>query len=119
MSYDLNVYCSPEKFGLTAIGEIDFSDGSYCFDYTVVWRDAEGQLLYADDSGCSCPSPFESVEREELTACTFAELQAYLEQRTADSDDERERCAGEVVDLLARVRDLPAVAAQAGTGGAA
>ena len=64
----MNLYYDPEKFGLTTIGEIDFSDGNYCFDYTVVWkRESDGRFVYADDAGCSCPSPFEDTGVDELT----------------------------------------------------
>ncbi len=113
-------YYSPEKFGLTTIGEIDFSDGCYQFDLTVVWRNASGQLFYGDDSGCSCPSPFERQGLDDLTASSFADLQAHLEKRLAeDTYDEREkeRCAGELVELMGRIRALHAIAAEQSSGG--
>jgi hypothetical protein len=60
MSYDENIYYSPEKLGLSTVAEIDWSDGCYQFDLRVVWKhDASGVLYTARDSGCSCPSPFE------------------------------------------------------------
>lgn len=113
MSYDTNVYYHPEKAGLATVGEVDFSSGCYEFDYTVVWRDGTGRLFYADDAGCLCPSPFETTTVSDLTACTLAELQAYLDQRVADSYYDKERCAVAVAELLGRVRNLPAEAAQA------
>ncbi len=65
----MNIYSDPEKFGLTTIGEIDWSDGCYNFDYTVVWkRESDGKFVYAEDSGCSCPSPFEDAGISDLTA---------------------------------------------------
>lgn len=64
----MNIYSSPEKFGLTTIGEVDWSSGSYEFDLTVVWkRESDGKFVYAEDSGCSCPSPFEDTGIEDLT----------------------------------------------------
>ena len=54
-----NIYYSPEAFNLTIIAEIDFAD-SYDFDKVVVWKNESGERFWADDSGCSCPSPFES-----------------------------------------------------------
>lgn len=61
----MNLYSSPEKFGLV---EVEWSDGCYQFDLTVVWRDTQtGALYFADDSGCSCPVPFESTGRDNLT----------------------------------------------------
>lgn len=118
MSYDANVYYHPEKSGLTTTGEVDFSSGCYEFDYTVVWRDASGQLYYADDSGCSCPSPFETTGMDDLTPCTLADLQAHLEKRVAEDayDGNKDRCAGEVVELLGRVRKPPTVAATVENG---
>lgn len=53
-----NAYYNPEKFGLTELGMIDVG-GSYEFDMFIAWIDEDGQLYYAEDSGCSCPSPFE------------------------------------------------------------
>lgn len=52
-------YDAPEKHGLTRIGELDFSSGSYEFDITAVFWDGK-QFVWGDDSGCSCPSPFEA-----------------------------------------------------------
>jgi hypothetical protein len=33
-----DVYNSPEKFGLTTIGQIDWQEPDYGFDMTVVWK---------------------------------------------------------------------------------
>lgn len=61
MAWDTDdVYYQPEKFGLKMIGEVDFSDGNYCFDYRAVWLHEDGTLYTARDAGCSCPSPFET-----------------------------------------------------------
>lgn len=57
-----NIYYEPAAFGLEIVAEHDFSDWSYQFDTRVVWRDREGRLYTARDSGCSCPSPFEDYE---------------------------------------------------------
>lgn len=54
-----DVYYQPEHFGLQQIAQIDYSDGSYQFDYRVIWRHTDGRMFTARDSGCSCPSPFE------------------------------------------------------------
>lgn len=55
-----DVYCDAETFGLTEVDSIDISDGCYQFDLIVVWKDATGKHYWANDSGCSCPSPFET-----------------------------------------------------------
>lgn len=55
-------YSSPKRYGLTLIGEISFSDEPYQFELGVVWHDpAHRVFYYAEDGGCSCPSPFEHV----------------------------------------------------------
>lgn len=96
-----DVYYSPEKFGLTPLGDIDFSDGCYQFDLTAVWRDATGKLLWADDAGCSCPSPFESVGIDDLSTGTPAELQAHLEKRNTEGYDGDRSDA--IAELMGRV----------------
>lgn len=54
-----DAYGQPEAFGLTIVGEVEFSVPDYSFDFALVLRDEEGALWWARDSGCSCPSPFE------------------------------------------------------------
>jgi hypothetical protein len=87
MSWDSNPYSSPEKFGLRTIGEAEFSDGCYQFDTTVVWQDIEtGAFYYADDSGCSCPSPFEGEDRTTITQIErLQDLIDHLEKRKTES----------------------------------
>ena len=60
MPSDPDVYTYPEKFGLNLIGEIaGDASGDYGFDIFVVWKNKYGKLYWGEDSGCSCPSPFE------------------------------------------------------------
>ncbi len=48
----MNVYYNPKKFGLNEVAFIDYSDGSYQFDYRIVWYDEKNKRLYtARDSG--------------------------------------------------------------------
>lgn len=84
----MDVYSNPENFGLEVIGEIDWFQDSYGFDLTTIWRDKEtGVLYYADDSGCSCPSPYEDFRsKDELTETTPQELQLYLHGRNIDGE---------------------------------
>jgi len=57
-----DVYYNPSKFGLTPVAEIQDGTLSYEFDILAVWKeDATGFLYYAQDNGCSCPSPFEDM----------------------------------------------------------
>lgn len=53
-----NIYYSPEAHGLKLVAEIDFSN-DYDFDKVVVWENERGERFWAQDSGCSCPCPFE------------------------------------------------------------
>lgn len=82
-----NIYSDPQKFGLAIVGEVEFSSGSYEFDTSVVWRDVEtGALYYADDSGCSCPSPFQDTGRDDLKKIgRTQDLIDYFEGRKRDS----------------------------------
>lgn len=82
--YESNVYYHPEFHGLTTVAEIDYSDGDYQFDLRVVWADGEGRLWTARDSGCSCPSPFEScTELDRLFSMTEL-VDEYREAVTKD-----------------------------------
>lgn len=75
----MNIYYSPEKYGLEIVGQVDWTDEAYQFDMTVVWRRvADGQLLYADDSGCSCPSPFEDHGVTDLVEASMFEVSTHL-----------------------------------------
>lgn len=79
----MNVYYSPEYFGLTAVGEIEWTDEEYQFDMTAAWVDASGRYFWADDSGCSCPAPFENFHSlSDLQSGSLSDLVAHL-RRTA------------------------------------
>lgn len=101
----MNLYYDPQGFGLEAIGEIDWSDGCYQFDLTAVWRRAfDGRFVYAEDSGCSCPSPFENTGVDALTVLGkrggLADFKAHLEERQADSGEDRSQ---EIAALVERM----------------
>lgn len=95
----------PENYGFEQIGEIDWSSGSYEFDLTTVWRHtASGAFYMADDSGCSCPSPYEDV-RTLLDLTPIPRTQAlidHLEERNKDNyDGDR---SGEIASLVQAYR---------------
>lgn len=104
----MNLYFDPEKFGLTVVGEIDYRD-AYEFDIVAVYRDSQGRLAYAEDSGCSCPEPFQGHGVDDLVYCTPAELQAYLEKKarendwTRDEDQSGTKYDADVLELMKRV----------------
>lgn len=57
--FDGNVYNTPEKFGLEVYGDV-WRDIDYEFDAFIIWKQKDtGAYLWAHDSGCSCPVPFE------------------------------------------------------------
>ena len=56
-----NIYYHPEKWRLTALGSLE-AGGSWQFDTFVSWIDDSGNIYYATDSGCSCPTPFEDIK---------------------------------------------------------
>jgi hypothetical protein len=98
MGYYNDPYSSPEKYGLEIVGEVEWYDEPYEFDMTVVWKDKEGQLYYASDSGCSCPSPFEDFDSvQDLTVATKHEILTYLGEHAQ---------TGEAINLIEKVAAL-------------
>jgi len=68
MSYDNNVYDTPEAFGLEIVAESVDAEASWSFDTIILWRErSSGRLLIGADSGCSCPTPFEHHTVADLT----------------------------------------------------
>lgn len=56
---------------LDFIADIDLAEPDYSFDLLRIYvRRNDGMILWATDSGCSCPSPFESVTVGELKEAT-------------------------------------------------
>lgn len=113
-----NIYYSPEAFGVEAIGDINWRQPCYDFDQTAVWRDPRtGEFLWADDSGCSCPSPFESFDLSNVSRGGFDALAEHL-RKHLDEDDfdhwyganesDHESARAAVVELLARARAMSA-----------
>lgn len=51
----------------TEVCNVEWMGESWEFDQTAVFESKEtGMLFYADDSGCSCPSPFEDTSFDDL-----------------------------------------------------
>jgi hypothetical protein len=79
--YDNNVYYNPEQCGLRLIGELEDANADYSFDTIIVVQDiASGRVYAGQDSGCSCPTPFEDVHSlGDLTEIrTDDELRAFV-----------------------------------------
>lgn len=56
-----NIYYDPEDFGLEVVGSFEWSEPCYSFDTLAVWKERRGRYWIGEDSGCSCPSPFENI----------------------------------------------------------
>lgn len=55
-----DVYSDPYRHDLFPLAELELEEPDYSFDILMVWRHAKTEKLYwAQDSGCSCPLPFE------------------------------------------------------------
>lgn len=96
----MDVYYSPEKFDLTPVGEIYMHEPNYDFDIIAVWRhNATGDVYYARDMGCSCPSPFEDYRSiEQLTRLSSETMDEFIREiRECYQPDESR-------DLLRKVR---------------
>lgn len=88
--YENNLYYNPGASGLEMVATIDWSDGDYQFNYTVVWcRIADGQLFYGED--------FEGVES--LTAADKDQIMAHVQARNAHN------WSGDRSDAIARLAE--------------
>ena len=56
-----NIYYNPEDFGLELVGEFEWTEPCWSFDTLAVWKEGRGRYWIGEDSGCSCPSPFENI----------------------------------------------------------
>lgn len=111
--YESNVYYYPETWDLEVVGEADERDMSYEYNTFVVWRHKlSGKYYCAQDSGCSCPTPFERFERlSDLTELdSYNQLKALLDAwvgepyYTRDTSVENRRQPAR--DLLERCENL-------------
>ena len=91
-----------EEF-LDYAGSVDLSVPDYAFDIMGFWvRKSDGQVLYATDSGCSCPSPWEDTlvsDLRETTADRVVDLAA--ESHRDDGYD-----ATPIADLRRQAREV-------------
>lgn len=118
MSWDTNVYYHPEKFGLIQIGHIDDPEASYSFDDLIVWHHDDGRVFYAQDSGCSCPTPFEDFDSlddlTEVTQESWGEFEKdvlghCLPGRWYNDDEQEERVDPQGVDKVDLLRKVEAL----------
>jgi len=91
------------------IGSADYSSGAYEFNTLQVIR-WNGELYYAEDSGCSCPIPFDGFAIGDGDAskgyvkATKHEIAARLNERLAEyGTDPWPHTTSEVHTLIARL----------------
>lgn len=72
-----------KEYEFEILDDIQWGEADYSFDLTRVFIHVPTQALYAaNDSGCSCPSPFEDTLVGELTPITtLAELDLFVADR--------------------------------------
>ena len=104
-----DIYSTPEQFGVTLIGEIDWYAGNgYEWNMTVVFRDAKGHLYWGDDAGCSCYPPFYKLESlEDFETGTMMDLSNHIAEiraeRLAINSDDESYLDGEIAEVMKRV----------------
>jgi len=103
-----NVYYSPEKNGLSQLDCLDEPGLFYEYNTFCVWQhDKSGRVFYAQDSGCSCPTPFENYRFKSPDDNTLQEVTQdnfhVFEQEVNSfpvSMKERQDCLKTVADAL-------------------
>ncbi|RJQ26113.1 hypothetical protein C4577_04225 [Candidatus Parcubacteria bacterium] len=76
--YDYNVYSYPEKSGLKLIDALDETGLSYEFNTLIALKHNESNRIYwSQDSGCSCPIPFENEYFKDPDNTSLLELRSY------------------------------------------
>jgi hypothetical protein len=58
-SYDENIYYNPQNAGVRPVAALDVYDPDWDFDIFIVIQGPDGKVYVGNDSGCSCPTPFE------------------------------------------------------------
>jgi hypothetical protein len=103
----VNLYYSPEKFGLTQVGILAVPL-SYEFSVLVVWQDEAGTIFWARDSGCSCPQPFEYVGVDDLNTLsedTWDDFEDAVKEFNLWRDED-DYLAADKTELLAKISRL-------------
>lgn len=98
-----NVYNTPEKFGLEVYGDA-WREMSYEYDAFIIWKQpSTGAYLWASDSGCSCPTPFEEYDLSSLPVGSLQDALVDLKAWTTEYEwgvDERTEAAKGLIDRI-------------------
>ncbi|MFA5152732.1 MAG: hypothetical protein WC554_09250 [Clostridia bacterium] len=81
--YEMNPYYNPEKCGLQLVYSYDRDDEPYQFNLVALWKHlATGKYYVGEDSGCSCPTPFEDFNSlADMTEVDEHEIKRILDQQ--------------------------------------
>lgn len=70
---------------LDFIADIDLDEPCHNFNLLRLYvRRRDGMLLWATDSGCSCPAPFESTKVKDLRESTLTTIEDAVIEETQD-----------------------------------
>lgn len=112
MNYENNFYYSPEKSHLEVIKSFD-TGGGYEFDMFVIWKHKDNRLFYAEDSGCSCPTPFQVFnsfeDLNEINKQSFSSFEADFKnycKRARDYETSDGVSLGEEIDTINKISKL-------------
>lgn len=100
--YEENLYYTPEKLGYEIVTVFELRDEPWEFDLLIVWRDPDGNLKWAADTGCSCPVPFEDHTPGDLYDYDYNYIANYI-RGTVGSEGP---LAMQAEDKLAELRKL-------------
>lgn len=100
MGYYDNPVSTPGEYGFEFVGVVEKSGYSYEFDLLAVLKNDEGYYL-TTDSGCSCPTPWESHTVDDLTGPLTAEQAR--EEATSLWELSQQYDEDEFVELLASI----------------
>ncbi len=104
-----DVYYDPKHFGLTSLGSVEWEEPNWSFNFSVVWKDDNGVFYWGDDSGCSCPSPFQGVTKDDLSSGTAHGAAAYLQEKAETygsngyGDRNKSDLDADVADLISKI----------------
>jgi len=103
MSYDENPMVTPKNYGVQLVGELALSDTPYAFYILGVVKDGQGYYL-STDSGCSCPSPWESHTMGDFTGpMTAVQAREEIQNLVKDSRENQYNTPDDPAVLLAAI----------------